>query len=341
MSYTVTSTEKTKESGSTHETKALLYLMNCRKDSDDIFFFVIDFFNDLTGVDRAGSKAWDMQSKSTKNLTASPLGRDLVTLYKNYLSEFSFNAYILFVGGISDSLMIDKSASSFTIDNFTLTAQKDILLYLKAESKDKTYIPDEMIIDEKMRDFLSKVIFVIDREKKSDYIRKIVKVNPAILPSDEYLDRIFDQIRSAQNDKKNLNTENVTINSLIEFEKYRKHLTNHEVKMMVLNRLIHKNGINHTPISFFSILEGRDAPSKKEVLEDCQNSMFRILCDVNNGPAYWELFEEIYVLVSNNPLESVDEIYTRLDKSKVNKIQFLNFISTKFFIALIKDGLQQ
>lgn len=42
MSYTVKSSERLRKSGSEAETKALLYLMNFRPDSDDIYYFVVD-----------------------------------------------------------------------------------------------------------------------------------------------------------------------------------------------------------------------------------------------------------------------------------------------------------
>lgn len=60
MSYTVKSSEKTVKSGAEGETKALLYLMNLRADSDEINYFVVDFFNDLTGMDRFATKLWDV-----------------------------------------------------------------------------------------------------------------------------------------------------------------------------------------------------------------------------------------------------------------------------------------
>lgn len=50
MAYTVKSSERLRPSAADTETKALLYLMNFRDDSDEIFFFVVDFFNDLTGI---------------------------------------------------------------------------------------------------------------------------------------------------------------------------------------------------------------------------------------------------------------------------------------------------
>ena len=60
MPYTVQSSEKLRKSGSEAETKALLYLMNFREDSDEIYYFVVDFFNDLTGMDRLGKRLWDL-----------------------------------------------------------------------------------------------------------------------------------------------------------------------------------------------------------------------------------------------------------------------------------------
>ena len=56
MSYTVKSSEKLRKSSAETETKALLYLMNFRSDSDDIlYYFVVDFFNYLTGRKRSGN----------------------------------------------------------------------------------------------------------------------------------------------------------------------------------------------------------------------------------------------------------------------------------------------
>lgn len=50
MAYTVRSSERLRPSAADTETKALLYLMNLREDSEEIYYFVVDFFNDLTGM---------------------------------------------------------------------------------------------------------------------------------------------------------------------------------------------------------------------------------------------------------------------------------------------------
>lgn len=40
------------ENASEFETKSLLYLFGCRKDSKDIDVFIIDCFNDVSGADK-------------------------------------------------------------------------------------------------------------------------------------------------------------------------------------------------------------------------------------------------------------------------------------------------
>lgn len=64
MSYTVCSSEKLRKPGADAETKAMLYLMNFRKDSSEMNYFIVDFFNDVTGMDRMARKLWDIQSKA-------------------------------------------------------------------------------------------------------------------------------------------------------------------------------------------------------------------------------------------------------------------------------------
>ena len=77
MSYTVKSSDKLRKSAADAETKTLLYLMNFRPDSDNIYYFVVDFFNDLTGMDNMATKLWDMQSKGTHNVGPKVVGKNL------------------------------------------------------------------------------------------------------------------------------------------------------------------------------------------------------------------------------------------------------------------------
>jgi hypothetical protein len=91
-------------------------------------------------------------------------------------------------------------------------------------------------------------------------------------------------------------------------------------------------------MSVLSEIEGE--VDRKEFLEGCQDDLFRTLFDKNNIKAYWELFEEFYTkIISNNGL-SVNQIYEMVNKEKLSKTTFLNFNSAKYFISLIKDGIE-
>lgn len=157
MSYTVMSSERTRKSGADYETKALLYLMNLRNDSNEIHYFVVDFFNDLTGMDRFAENLWDVQSKGAKNNSPKAIGEELVTLFKNYLSDFSFKEYILFLGGVSSTLRKDNSIDIFSVENITDKAMEKVKEGLKDEANKKNYISNEDVVDKNIDGFLQKV----------------------------------------------------------------------------------------------------------------------------------------------------------------------------------------
>lgn len=185
MPYTVQSSEKLKKSGSEMETKALLYLMNFNEDSSEIFYFVVDLFNDLTGMNRTARKMWDLQSKAAKNNSPKAIGRELVTLYKNYVSDFEFGAYYLFMGGVSATVRKDDSKNIFGIDNLTDKALSAVIAGLKDECGDKVYISDSDIDDNKINDFLHKVRFVVDDKTPEEYVKKIIINHPQLIPEDD------------------------------------------------------------------------------------------------------------------------------------------------------------
>lgn len=68
MVYKVSSSEKLRKTGADSETKALLFLMNFSNAKNEIHYFIIDFFNDVTGMNSSSTKLWDVQSKGKKVL---------------------------------------------------------------------------------------------------------------------------------------------------------------------------------------------------------------------------------------------------------------------------------
>lgn len=341
MSYIIQSSEKTRAKCSEFETKALLYLMTQRDDSENIFYFSIDFFNDLTGLDRQSNVAWDVQSKAAKNNFQSAIGKELVTLFKNYISPIKFDYLVLFLGGVADSIRIDKSKNIFKIENITKPSVIKIRKSLIKESKSKTYIDDEKITDSNIDQFLEEVVFVIDSYSISDYIKKVIKVSPQIIPDDDELENIFNQIRDAQSSKKNYgNVEGRELDSIKDFIYYGRHLTSSEIKLMVLNLIINSNLMERgMPQSFTDVFVRFDPPERKNMIEDCQHDVALTLFDKNNADNFWEVFSDMYKAIVENPSETIDNIYNLLDSELLEKVVHLNLLSTKYFLALIKDGI--
>ena len=147
MTYIVSSTEKVRGKGADYETKALLYLMSGREDSSEIYSFAIDFYNDVTGLNVHADKAWDLQSKGNVAKGPMEIGRELVTLYKNYLSDITFNYLILFMAGVPDTFRIDSSINTFGVENITDKALQSVRNGLIKEAIDKSYIDNKKITD--------------------------------------------------------------------------------------------------------------------------------------------------------------------------------------------------
>lgn len=346
MPYTVQSSEKLRKSGSEAETKALLYLMNFREDSDEIYYFVVDFFNDLTGMDRLGKRLWDLQSKNTRNVGPKAIGKELVTLFKNYMSDIEFHTFILFVGSVTGAVEIDPQKKVFDISNVQENAIPLIKEGLIEEGKTKTYINSDDLTDANITQFLQHILFVVDDGKeKSEYVKGIIRNHPNIIPEKSVLEAIFNEIRDKQSSKKNINVvEGITIQTSDEAINYCRHLTNNEIRLLTLNRIIQRNPLEKgiTP-SFVSIYTVWPPELQREKLEECQQSLCRALFNKNAADGFWGLFEKTYHLIMDNPDKDVQFIFHELVKDEycISRCPDFDMESLKYFIAMVKDGIQQ
>ena len=347
MPYHITSSEKTNERASDTETKALLYLMNFYRNCDDIEFFAIDFFNDVTGIHRLQDEAYDLQSKGNRNINAKKIGRSLITLFKNYISDLNFKDFILFIGGIAPSALIDTNLSVFDINNFTTKAQQAIKRGLKEEGTEKSYIDKSSITDANINSFLSKVSFVIDDKSKEDYIKGIIRNENIIIDDEkEYLQKIFEEIRAKQHAKKLSKVEGICIHQISEFFHYSRHLSTGEIKLMVLSRLVNKTSlIDGIPQSFMeyacSIRENKF--DRQEFIQSCQNQLFRMVCDKNNAQAYWQLFEDIYYIAKDplNKNQSLEALLKTIPRDHILNVHHLDREAVLYFIALLKEAFEK
>ena len=137
MTYKITASERTSASASEMETKAMLYLF-CDDDEGKIHGFAIDFFNDVTGVDRNALHLYDIQSKGN-DAGPADLGREMVTLFKNYVSEFKdyFVERILFVRRIRRSVINNKDLTKFQYADMDESAQQKLRKSLINSCKEK------------------------------------------------------------------------------------------------------------------------------------------------------------------------------------------------------------
>ena len=342
MTYTVSSSEKLRKSGADAETKALLYLMNFHENHKDVHYFIVDFFNDLTGMDRMSDKLWDIQSKAGSNASPKSIGKELVTLYKNYVSEFEFESYILFVGGVSNTVRIDSSKNIFKIDNVNDKAIKKIKEGLIEECKIKTYISNSSIISDKIDEFLNKLLIVIDDKKPSEYVKAIINNHLCLLPDEDSLTAIFHEIRKIQSDKKNTNSvEGISIVSTDQSLNYHRHLTSGEIQMLVVGRIINRNPFEKgCPIPFIEIYNSFPVEKKIEALDDCKLSMSRALFNKNCTEGFWQLFSAVYIKIVQNPQKNVEEIFNLLDREVKRGCPDFDVLSLKYFIATVKEGVR-
>ena len=317
--------------------------MNLRKDSEEIYYFVVDFFNDLTGMDAISDKLWDVQSKGSKGNSPKSIGKELVTLFKNYMSDFDFVDYILFVGGVSNTVRVDDKINSFGIENVNSSALQKMIEGLKEEAKEKGYIDDRDITDANISDFLKKVRFVVDDRKPSEYVKAIIKEHPGLVPEEKVLNAIFNEIRDKQASKKNVQiVEGIVIEMQDEALRYFRHLTAADVRLLTLQRIINRNPVGQgIPMSFMPILRACPPEQEKDFVQECQTSLSKALFNKNSAETFWALLEEVYGIILKNPLLDVNGIFNQMDKEIKKNAKDFDVLSLKYFIAQVKDGVQR
>ena len=344
MSYTVKSSERLRKSGADFETKSLLYLMNFHSSDIEPHYFIVDFFNDLTGMDRLGDNLIDVQSKAKSNACAKEIGRELVTLYKNYLSDFHFTEYILFLGGVPASFREDDTKTEFYLENVKKEAKESLISGLKEEINTKEYTKKLPFNQEKFDEFIDKVLFVINDKTEKEYIKGIIKTEKINKVLDENkLIAIFNEIRDRQASKKNTNNiEGITIQVPFDALNYGRHLTADEIRLFIVNRLLLGNPFESgTPSTFLTeVLKNMPPERIHEESDNCRFSIARVLFNKNSSDNFWKLFENIYITIKQlTKSSSLNDIYKKLDENLIQNCPFLDILSTKYLISAIRDGI--
>lgn len=342
MSYVICSTEQNAAAANSMETKALLHLLCFDDSSEDIDAFAIDFFNDVTGLNHMMTRLYDVQSKASKS-TPALLGKELVTLFKNHVSEFGgfFVKKILFVGSISPTVL-DEELEQFSFADVTEAAQKKIRENLINECRKRSYIANESITNENIDSFLSSVLFVIAKPSEEEYIKSLIHVSPTIVPANRKLQGIFNEIRKMQTGiKSSSNLEGTCIESPMQAQSYGRCIKRSAIETLVVSRLINGNPFERDiPTSFRPFLETIPPENDSEVIEDCRLAISRQLFDKNNAIAFWRLVDEAVASLRNNPEQSVEEVFSKIKLTTLEDCTHLDPLAAKYFIAIVKDGLE-
>ena len=342
MTYVTRATEMTTGPGNANEARALFYLMGQDEDRDEMSLYIVDVFNDLVGSNNNATRLWDLQSKNAKSGPKN-IGKELVTLFRNYMSEFRphFVRQILFLGSVTGTVRRDESMVSFRYEDIKEVAQNNLRIGLKEELLSKTYIDNEWVTDGNIDGFLRNVEFVVVDRDNASYVRPLIGAASEKLVDDRKLTAIFNEVRDMQSSKKSITCEGVELSRPHEVFKLGKHLSRKSILRLVLARIINRDPISSgIPTSFLAVYQSYPPEQAEEMLEDCQNALALQMFDKNAKEAFWDLLDRIIEIVTKDKMLDPEAVYNLIDSDLLTKCVHLDPLSTQFFIAQIKDGLK-
>ena len=190
--------------------------------------------------------------------------------------------------------------------------------------------------------FLSEVVFITDRYNKSDYIKSIIKFKNLSRLKDEFLIRIFEEIRAKQAIKKISNVNEIEINSIQEAATLGKNITRKEIELLVVNRVIgndlfNKNGI---PLYFIREVSTMDEEDIADLIQECQSQIGKTLFNKNNKKAFWYLLEEIISVIETGKHQRIRSILSQISTKAKSKVFTMDENALLYLIALVKEGLE-
>ena len=342
--YTIKTSERNNDKATEFETKSMLYLMTKSPNGDSVELFIIDCFNDVTGVGYEVTDTWDIQSKGVASLTPAKIGRALYTLFANYVSDIDFGHHILYIPVPKNEYIVNSDEESFDMSNFKEKNRSRIKEGLTKEIHDRADSDVDTPANALMVDsFLEKVLFVTDRYEKADYIRAIIQFKNIADMTDEFLNRIFDEIRSTQAIKKIRNVYGETVTSVKDAEKYEKNIYRKEIELLVVNRIIGNDmfSAKGVPVYFIKEIQAVDEDDIADIVQDCQTHISRTLFNRNNKRAFWHLLEEIMTAIVQDRKASIRELMSKITPSTRTAVFTLDDLSLLYLIAIVKEGLKQ
>lgn len=244
---------------------------------------------------------------------------------------------------LKESYVENTSVEIFDISNFKKTKVSHVKEGLIAEIKRRNDpdINTPAIISE-VDQFLFDVIFIFDKYNKSDYIKSIIKFKNVSKLDDEFLTRIFDEIRMQQASKKIRNVYGEEVSSIQEAEKFEKNIYRKDIELLVVNRVIGNDLFSSRgiPLYFIQEVQGMDEEDIADLIQECQAQISRTLFNKNNKSAFWILLEEIMTTLEKDSAAGIRVILGKLSSRTKNRLFTLDETALLYLIALVKEGLK-
>jgi len=337
--YKFCTTERNNAKANEYETKAILYLLSYRKDSDEIDTFLVDCFNDVTGSNIDVTKLWDVQSKNVKSLYPTTIGVALITLFQNFISNIDFIHYILFMPKLKEMYLENEILSTYTIENFLDRHKEKVSEGLKKEYLRRNGKAANQI---EIEEFLKKVYFVVASEDKVEYIKNIIKFKNIVTIEDKFFVSIFDEIRDKQTKLKNIEIEGKSIEFAKEALQFEKSIHRNEIDILIINRFVGVDLFSNRmiPNLFFEEIKEYDKEERKDIIQECNAAISRVIFNKINKKQFWIFFENIISLSRNSSEEAPRQIYEVMNRKRVKIPFLLDELSVIYLISILKESLE-
>ncbi|MGL1955840.1 MAG: hypothetical protein OCD00_00795 [Colwellia sp.] len=335
MSYVFTKTEQNNLKAAVFETKSLLYLATQSSKYKDITVLTVDCFNDVSGL-CSEERIWDVQAKNEQGLTPRKIGSYLITLYENYLSDFKpfFQEFIFFMPQLKADYIEAPELESYTISNFKTLHRKRLIEGLMAKAR----LDNEVNLDS----FFDKVLFVEDRSKEQDYVKGLMRFQSSKLSDEHFYKAIFNEIRDKQVALKNSEIENIRISRPFDVLELDRNLTTEQLQVFVLNRFVGGDVFINSikcPFSYNRFTNKFNEDELEDHLYEQNAALSRAFFDKNNQRNFWQLFSAIFKAFSGDRSKKVTDIMNELRMSLIDKVEHMDVNSTRFLVAMVRDGL--
>lgn len=156
-----------------------------------------------------------------------------------------------------------------------------------------------------------------------------------------FYDAVFDDIRNQQTILKTKNIDGYQIMNAAEVLQYEKLLWKKEIDALVINRILGMDLFNsrQVPNLFIDEIALLDAEERKDVIQECQSDIAKLLFDKNGRHTFWRFFGRLLSYADAIRIESPRKIAEQMRRDNVMIPKTLSHKSVVYLISALKEGL--